>query len=108
MSPPKTIHNNLESAIDSIVSQREKYVKKPGSDFIRNRKLPMKSVIRKILAMEGGSLQKEMYRFSNIEKAEITPSAFVQQRSKILVRAFADIFHSFNHSCAFLGLHNCD
>lgn len=49
--------------------------------------------------MEGGSLQKEMYRFSNIENIELTPSAFVQQRSKISTEAFADIFYHFNNNC---------
>ena len=99
MSSPRSIHNALETAIEHIVTQRKNYVKNPNSDFVRNRKLPMKSVIHKILAMEGGSLQKEMYRFSNIEKIELTPSAFVQQRSKISSKAFADIFHHFNDSC---------
>ncbi len=105
MSLPKEVHNNLEAAIEHIVSQRGNYVKNPNSDFIRNRKLPMKSVIRKILAMEGGSLQKELYRFSNIEKTELTPSAFVQQRSKISASAFVDIFHHFNNNCTDLKTH---
>lgn len=99
MYKAKIIHNNLEKEIDHIVSQREKYVRNPKTDFVRNRKLPMQSVIRKILAMEGGSLQKELYRFSCMEKIELTPSAFVQQRSKISSKVFVDLFHSFNNSC---------
>ena len=99
MSSPKSIHNNLESAINQIVSQREKYVNNPKTDFTRNRKFPMKDVINQIISMNGGSLKKELYNFSKTKGVQLTPSAFVQQRAKISSIAFKDIFQIFNNHC---------
>lgn len=99
LSSVKTVHKNLENAIERIVSNKEKYVKNPRTDFTRNRKLNMKTVIRQILSMEGGSLNKELHFFASSNGIESTPSAFVQQRSKISSEAFKDIFNLFNTCC---------
>ena len=99
MKIAQKIYNNLESSIDHIVNNKEQYVVNPHRNFIRNRKLPLKCVIKEILSMEGGSLKKELYRFSQNKKIQLTPSAFVQQRSKISSKAFKDIFYRFNDCC---------
>lgn len=89
----------MESVIDYVVNNKEQYVLNPHRNFTRNRKLPLKSVIKEILSMEGGSLKKELYHFSQNKKIQLTPSAFVQQRSKISYKAFKDIFYRFNDCC---------
>ena len=81
-----------------MVSNKEKYAKNPETDFTRNRKLPMQDVIRQILTMTGGSLNRELYDWSKAKSITLTTSAFVQQRSKISSAAFNDIFNQFNAS----------
>lgn len=95
----KKIDNALEKAIEHIVFNKEQYVRNPKTDFTRNRKFPMKDVINQIISMNGGSLKKELYNFAKIKGVELTPSAFVQQRAKILSSAFKDVFQIFNNHC---------
>ena len=99
MSFVKKIDSSLHRAINDIVANKEKYVKNPIVDFTRKRKITMKETITQILSMNGGSLKKELYDLSKIKKTTLTPSAFVQQRSKILSDAFKDIFYHFNKNC---------
>lgn len=99
MIKAQKIHKNLKQAIDMVVNNKENYVRNPETDFIRNRKLPMKRVIENILSMEGGSLKKELFDFFKLNGVEITSSAFVQQRSKIHSDAFRDILIYFNDLC---------
>lgn len=99
MNLVKKIDENLNKAIDDVVANKEKYVKNPGIDFTRNRKLPMQDVMKQILTMNGGSLKKELYDWSQINKTTLTASAFVQQRSKISNAAFRDVFNKFNANC---------
>lgn len=93
------VYYYLNNAIEFVVKNKEKYVKNPTSDFTRTRKLSLDDTIRQILSMEGGSLQKELYHFTQISRVGLTPSAFVQQRSKILSSAFETIFKQFNELC---------
>lgn len=99
MTSVRKIHENLKSAVQQIVENKEEYVKNPTTDFTRNRKLPMEDVIHQILSMTGGSLKKELYDFSKIKGKSLTPSAVVQQRSKISSTAFKDVFYQFNGFC---------
>lgn len=93
------VNDNLNKAINFVVENKEKYIKNPASDFTRMRKLSLGDTIRQILSMEGGSLQKELYHFTQVSHVGLTPSAFVQQRSKILSLAFETIFKHFNELC---------
>lgn len=95
----KKIDNNFKKALDVIVENRKLYVKQPKIDFTRNRKLSMKSTMIGILSMGGESLPKEMLKFGEINNIEITTSAFIQQRSKMLPSAFKDMFYKFNEYC---------
>ena len=98
MTSVKKTHESLKNAVQQVVANKEKYVKNPQVDFTRNRKLPMGEVINHLLSMTGGSLKKELYAFSKIKGKPLTPSAFVQQRSKISSAAFKDILYQFNDS----------
>ena len=99
MHSVRKIHKALENAIDLVVTNKEMYVKNPGKDFTRNRKFTMKDVINQIISMDGGSLKKELYDFSKVKGTALTPSAFIQQRSKISSMAFKDILYKFNEQC---------
>ena len=90
----KRINENLEQAIDFVVQNKKQYLHRPDSDFTRVRKLSLYDTIHQILAMEGGSLKKELYHFTQLKQIALSPSAFVQQRSKIRSSAFEAIFKS--------------
>lgn len=44
----------LPAAIDGLAADPEKYAKRPGRDFTRNRKPGFKQLILMLLTMEGG------------------------------------------------------
>lgn len=69
------------------------FVVHPNS-FTRNRKLPFEQMIKIILSMQGGSINRELYDFNNT--FSVTSSAFVQQRDKITPDAFYYLFRTFN------------
>ena len=95
----ETVKKALDSAIDTIIRDKANYVNNPEKDFTRNRKASMKDIMKLILSMEGGSLNKEMYNYAQTTGISLTPAAFVQQRSKISSSAFYALFHLFNATC---------
>lgn len=52
----------LDEAVSQLCEVSWMFVKNPGSDFTRNRKLPFRKMISFFLAMEGGSLSNEMLK----------------------------------------------
>lgn len=87
------VKRKVEDILDDIVLNRDEYVKDPLRDMKRNRKLPMKDMLRRILLFGGGTLHSEILNYGT--GAECHPSApsFVQQRDKLKVEAFERIFH---------------
>lgn len=87
---------DLENAITYITDRRAEYVHNPDADFTRERKLNMRDTMSLLLSMDGGSLAKELYKHFEPRNISITPSAFVQQRSKIKSKAFYDLLCQYN------------
>lgn len=61
-------------------------------------KLPLVTMLKIIIGMEGGSLNRELYDYDH--SLDVTASAFVQQRKKILPEMFEYIFREFNCACS--------
>jgi hypothetical protein len=78
----------------------ELYVKNPGKDFIRNRKLSFETMLQLLVSMGGNSIYKELLEANGYEITTATTSAFVQQRDKILPFALEYLFHEFTKSLA--------
>lgn len=97
--PIRETHRALNSAVDNVIANKEKYVKNPKSDFTRSRKCTLPSLIKAVLSMSGGTLQAELYEFCKEKATTFTASAFVQQREKISEILFRDIFYTFNDGC---------
>lgn len=97
---PELIKEALNLAVDAVVEHKEKYVRNPNGDFTRNRKISMKEVINLILTMEGGSLNREIYKYGQLTGKTLSSAGFVQQRNKIMSSAFQAIFQHFNARCA--------
>lgn len=95
---PELIKKKLTSIIKEMSSMPELFVKKPGKDFSRNRKLSFESIIQLLLSMGGKSIYTELLEYSGYDINTVTTSAFIQQRNKILPFAFEFLLHEFINS----------
>ncbi|MBU2704197.1 hypothetical protein Ga0466249_005351 [Sporomusaceae bacterium BoRhaA] len=76
------------------------FVRNPDSDFTRKRKLDFETTIRCLIAMESGSLKKELLELFHYNLDTATASAFNQQREKILPEALEFLFREFSNAFA--------
>jgi len=95
---PKRIKNTLLSLISKMSADPEKFVKTPGKDFTRTRKLPFEAVVKLLISMGGNSICKELLEATDYHENTATTSAFVQQRDKILPSAFEFLFREFTET----------
>lgn len=72
------VKNSLLSLIQEMSSLPWLFVKNPGADFSRNRKLDFASTIQFILSMESGSLKKELLDYFQFSVDTPSVSAFSQ------------------------------
>jgi len=91
----------LEEAIQGVIRNKDQYVTNPGKDFSRNRKLGLEDLIHMLINMGGGSLTQEIIKYSKYANTDVTKSALVQQRQKLLSTAFLAIHEMFIKKCAF-------
>lgn len=80
---PKHIKKVLMSEINKVANNPKDYCFHPDTDFTRKRKISMKAVLTGIIGMGSGSLTNELIDFFHASPQMPTPSAFLQQRSKI-------------------------
>lgn len=89
----ETAKAKLNDIIAEMARHPSLFVEHPGKDFTRDRKLPFETMLKIIIGMNGGSIQKELYSYD--KSIDVTSSAFVQQRDKILPETFGYIFRQF-------------
>jgi hypothetical protein len=92
----KVVKKRLDTIINKMASCPEHFVKNPGKDFTRQRKLNFESLLRIMLSMGGKSIYSELLEYYNFDVDTVSSSAFVQQRSKILPHAFEYLLNEFN------------
>ena len=95
---PDLVKRRLIQLIDDMAQDPGLFVKDPGKDFSRNRKLNFSEMIRLLLSMGGNSLGNELMECFSYDIDAPTASAFVQQRNKILPAAFESLMHRFTES----------
>ncbi len=95
---PELIKDRLTSLIREMATSPELFVKNPGRDFTRNRRLTFETVIQLLLSMGGNSLYKELLEYFEYDTDTASSSAFVQQRDKILPFAFEFLLNEFTNS----------
>ena len=91
----RRVKRTLADSIKKLAAEKQKFSRNPGKDNTRNRKLPFEKVVAAILSFQGGTLNRELMDFFDLNSASPTTSAFVQQRAKILPAAFESLFHHF-------------
>lgn len=95
---PNCVKDTLISIIKKMNESPEDFVKNPGKDFTRNRKLTFEYVINLLLSMGGNNLYKELLEYFKYDAETASSSAFVQQRAKILPSALEFLFKNFTSS----------
>jgi len=95
---PETLRETLLSKIREVSESPELFVKNPGIDFTRDRKLSFETVARLIISMGGNSIYKELLESNGYDENTATASAFVQQRDKILPCFFEFLLHEFTQT----------
>ncbi|MNQ82345.1 Transposase DDE domain protein [compost metagenome] len=94
--------NSLKETLTSLIREMSAspahYVKNPGRDFTRKKKLPFETVMQLLISMGGNSIYKELLESQGFDVNTATTSAFVQQRNKILPSALEFLFHAFTQS----------
>jgi len=93
---PKSLKYKLSSIIKQMARSPDAFVKSPGKDFTRNRKLDFETLFKLILGMNGNTLRKEIYEHFDYDTSSLSTSAFCQQRSKLKDNAFEYLFNNFN------------
>jgi len=94
---PNAVKERLSALIRELSASPELFVKNPGKDFTRNRKLSFGTVMHLLISMGGNSIYKELLEAQGYDVSTATASAFVQQRDKILPCAFEFLLHQFTH-----------
>lgn len=94
--PPK-VKSTLWGTVDAMSCILTLFVKNPGKDFTRQRKLSFVQLIRFCICMESGCISHELLKYFSFAPGEApTASAFIQQRAKLLSDAFRYLFGQFN------------
>lgn len=89
------VTNSLTKLISEISENPSLFVKKPKTDFTRNRKINFKKFIGITMNSGGGTMSKELLDYFDFDVNTPSVSAFTQQRSKVLPEAFEFLFNSF-------------
>jgi hypothetical protein len=101
----RKIKENLNTIIKRMSKNAENFVKRPGKDFTRKRKLPFAETLKILLSMGGNSLSSELLEYFNYSVETATSSAFIQQRSKINDSALPFLFRQFTNTFRNLETH---
>ena len=101
----RKIKRNLDAIIRQMVRNKEDFVKSPGRDFTRKRKLSLKSTLNFLLSMGGKSLSCELLEHFNYGVDAATSSALIQQRNKINKSALPFLFRQFTNTVSNFKTH---
>ena len=74
------------------------FANNPMIDFTRKRKMDFEMLIRSLISMESGSLKHELLKLFDFSPDTLSPSAYHQQRCKLLPEALPHLFRQFT-SC---------
>lgn len=92
------LRETLFSTIHKMGEHPKDYAKNPGRDFTRRRSLTLPVLMYLILTMDEKSTWKGLLGYFQDRIDTPSASAFVQQRQKLLPRAFEELFRCFTDS----------
>lgn len=84
--------NILRNVIASMEGRISEFVYNPGRDFTRNSRLCLHNMVNILLSMSGKAIKSELGNYFNSKSSTPTPSAFNQQRKKIMPSFFETMY----------------
>ena len=92
---PKLIKRRLDRCIEKVCSLKDSFVRRPGKDFSRNRKLSLKELIELIITFRNKSSSVELLEFYGHRPGILKVSSLLEQRLKLMPEAFLKILQDF-------------
>jgi len=92
------VKKKLFDSIEQMNECRHLFAVNPHKDFTRNGKLSFETLIKFLLNMGGGNIKSELTKYFDFDVNTATPSAFVQQRDKLMCDAMEHLFKTFTSS----------
>ena len=89
------LKKNLNAIILRTAKEKKRFLYLPNKDFTRKGKISFQVLLKLIFSMDSGSLGKELLEYFSIGRQNISASAFVQLREKVMPEAFEHIFREF-------------
>ena len=87
--------DELKAKLNAVIAATADKLREEGK-FQRNRKLSAEEVIRLLISMQGGSLNKELRNAC----ANVTAAAFYMRRRQVTSRDMETVFENFNLCCS--------
>lgn len=94
----EVVKDKLLTVIKNFEQRKDLFIKQPGKDFTRKRKLSFQIFITLMLSMGGKSLENELLEFFDYDLGTVSSSAFIQNRNKLLPETFEALLYEFNNS----------
>lgn len=94
----KLVKAKLTAIIEASVLNRHLYVVNPNTDFTRQRKLGLKSLVEFIIKAGSSSIQNSLIDHFKLSESLPTSAAFCKQRKKLKPECFKFIFNKFSTS----------
>jgi hypothetical protein len=96
MTFPNQVKTQLLKNINEMADDKEQFVKNPGADFTRLRKLSFGNLVQFLISRESDSTSHELLKFFDYDVKTISASAFYQQRHKLNPAALPYLLQRFN------------
>lgn len=94
------LKQKLVAAMRRMSQNPDPFVKNPGKDFSRNRKITLFHVLDFLTGLHGQCLDKELLHFYDYATSLPTSSAMIQCRAKVKPEAMRYLFDSFTKTIA--------
>lgn len=96
----KSLNTTLSNCIQELDDIHDLFVRHPGQDFSRNRKISFSDICWLLIGLQSKSMPNEILDFFNHDVSAPSSSAFIQQRKKVLTEAWEYLFYSFVQACS--------
>ncbi len=85
----------LRTMIRDMIRNKNLFIRSPGKDFTRKRKLDFASIVSGLISMSVGSTANSLMDYFKFDPATASSSAFVQQRAKLKPEAMEYLLQRF-------------
>lgn len=81
MATIRRVKRTLADSIKKLAAEKQLFSRNPGKDNTRNRKLPFEKVVATILSFQGGTLNRELMDFFDLNLSKPYDFCFYSAKS---------------------------